>query len=215
MEQSMQPTQPPKIPTWLLIRLGSSPNNAELLGDLAERFGHGRSPLWYWRQAAAAIVVSFLNEVWSHKLLTVWAMYIGWGTYSISRYGLILTRELLLGPRYWTTWPIWITMTVTTAETVVSGIMAGWFVALLCRQGRKAMVLAFAVSLECVPFVLLLQTMLTEQFHRFYLIAFFTLPFFTLPFFTLSLPAVGALLGGGIVHTEKTISASDGNNAIV
>jgi len=47
----MRSTQPPCIAECVLRHLGSSPNNAELLGDLDERYGHGHSCAWYWRQA--------------------------------------------------------------------------------------------------------------------------------------------------------------------
>jgi peroxiredoxin len=122
--ENMRSTRPPALAAWLLRHFGCSRNNDAVIGDLDERYGRGCSRLWWWQQAAATIVSSCFKEVRSHKLLTVWAVYIGWGIFWISRYGLILTRELLLGPRYWTTWPIWITMTVTNAETVLSGIMA-------------------------------------------------------------------------------------------
>ena len=205
----MNPIQPPRIAAWLLRHLGCSPNNDVVIGDLNERYRQGRSRLWYWRQTAAAIVLSFFKEVSSHKLLTLWAMYIGWGIYWISRYGLILTRELVLGRRFWTYSPVWIWMTVQTAETVISGIVAGWFVARLCRQSRRVMVLAFALTWECVPFVLLLQTMLTEQFRPFNPLVFFTLPII----FTLT--AIGALLGGGVFNDPRNNEGSGHHSAAV
>ena len=87
----MRSAQPPKIPTWLLRHFGCSPHNAAVIGDLDERYRRGRSPIWYWRQAAAAIVVSFFQEVRSHKLLTVRAIVVGWGVFVVSRYGFNLT----------------------------------------------------------------------------------------------------------------------------
>jgi hypothetical protein len=209
-------TQPPRIATWLLRHFGSSPNNDVVIGDLNERYQQGRSRLWYWRQAVAAIVVSFFTEVWSHKLLTIWAMYIGWGIFWISRYGLILTRELLLGSRYWTSWPIWMSMTGQTIETVISGIVAGWFVALLSRESRKAMVLAYALSLEAIPFCLeaipfclAVQQQLVDG-EPVYAIRFFTGVF---PIFTLT--AMGAIFGGGIFAAPKKDDSSGRNRTAV
>jgi hypothetical protein len=34
--------------------------------------------LWYWRQVLVAIVISFFQEVWGHKLLAGRALLIGW-----------------------------------------------------------------------------------------------------------------------------------------
>jgi hypothetical protein len=48
----MLKTEPPAIATWMLQHFGSSPNNAELMGDLDERYRQGRSRTWYWRQAS-------------------------------------------------------------------------------------------------------------------------------------------------------------------
>ena len=144
----MPPTNPPKIPMWLLIHFGSSPNNAELLGDLAERYGQGRSPLWYWRQAAAAIVVSFFKEIWSHKLLTVRAILVGWGVFfAVSRFSFYLTWQLLFSlaswSRYWRHTSI--TIGVQISELLLWGILTGWLVARFHRRSQKAMVLAYAV----------------------------------------------------------------------
>jgi hypothetical protein len=71
-------SQPPTIAKWLLSHFGCSPNNQSVIGDLDERYRQGRSYLWYWKQALQAIVASFLNEVWEHKLLAIRALLIGW-----------------------------------------------------------------------------------------------------------------------------------------
>src|SRR5215510_5239810 len=67
---NMRSTQPPEIPRWLLERFGSSRNDSAVIGDLDERYRSGRSAVWYWKQAAVAVVASFFNEVWDHKWLT-------------------------------------------------------------------------------------------------------------------------------------------------
>jgi hypothetical protein len=198
--------QPPPVATWLLRHFGCSPNNEAIIGDLDERYREGRSAAWYWRQAAASIVTSFFEEVSGHKLLTVWAMYIGWGIFSISRYGLILIRELLLRLAGWSRyWHFGVTITVTTAESVVAAVLAGWFVAQLCRRSRKAMVLAFAGSLECLPFVWSLQ-------ERFYGLPVYAVTLFTLTIvFTLN--ATGVLLSGGIFKDPKNSGTSGQHSA--
>lgn len=74
----MRSAPPPRLATWLLKHFGCSPNNPSVIGDLNERYRQSRSYLWYWRQAVLAIVVSFFKEVWSHKLLAMRALLIGW-----------------------------------------------------------------------------------------------------------------------------------------
>jgi hypothetical protein len=141
----MRTADPPKIPTWLLAQFGCSPNNAAIIGDLNERY-RGHSPNWYWRQAVVAIVVSLFKEVWSHKLLTVRALLIGWSTFFISRYAFEITREQLFALASWSRlWRHdWITLAVQIPEVAVSGVVAGWLVARLHRRSPKAMVMAYA-----------------------------------------------------------------------
>jgi hypothetical protein len=202
----MTPFQPPRLAEWLLRHFGSSPNVEAIIGDLDERYRQRRSAVWYWRQAMAAIAVSFLKEVWSHKLLTLWAMYIGWCIFWISRYGLILLRGMLLGSRYWTSWPVWASITGQATETVISGIVAGCFVALLSRDSRKAMVLAYALSLEAIPFCVAVQQRFVDGEPVYAIGSFILLIIFTLT-------AIGALLGGGVFAPPKKGDGSGRNRA--
>src|SRR5262249_4451410 len=68
----------PALAKWLLRHFGCGVNNDAVIGDLDERHGQGRSHLWYWRQALQAIVTSFFQEVWGHKLLAIRALLLGW-----------------------------------------------------------------------------------------------------------------------------------------
>src|SRR3954452_15065875 len=74
----MRSNEPPVLARWLLRHFGSSPNTEAAIGDLDERYRQGRSYLWYWKQAFQAVVASFFNEVWGHKLLAIRALVIGW-----------------------------------------------------------------------------------------------------------------------------------------
>lgn len=74
----MRSARPPKVARWLLEHFGSSPNNSAIVGDLDERYQHGRSRIWYGKEAQVALVMSFFQEVWGHKLLAVRALLIGW-----------------------------------------------------------------------------------------------------------------------------------------
>src|SRR5215470_12566207 len=68
---------PPPIATWLLRHFGSSPNNDAVMGDLNERYGHGRSCVWYWQQVVAAIISSAFTEVRSDKLTAARSVILG------------------------------------------------------------------------------------------------------------------------------------------
>jgi hypothetical protein len=86
----MTPKQPPVIATWLLKRLGSSPNNDAVLGDLAEEYSR-KGAMWYWRQVLKAIPISAFREARGHKWMAaravatglfVWVLFVG-GLYPI------------------------------------------------------------------------------------------------------------------------------------
>ena len=47
---------PPRMATWLLKHLGPSYRSESLAGDLFEEYQQNRTPAWYWRQTAAAIL---------------------------------------------------------------------------------------------------------------------------------------------------------------
>jgi preprotein translocase subunit SecY len=55
----MRSTQPPRLATWLLTRVGRK--NEALVGDLVEEYQRGRSAAWYWRQALTAILAEPLR----------------------------------------------------------------------------------------------------------------------------------------------------------
>jgi hypothetical protein len=50
--------RPPRVSTWLLKRLAAGRHGESLAGDLIEQYARGRSRLWYWRQAAMAILLA-------------------------------------------------------------------------------------------------------------------------------------------------------------
>ena len=74
----MNRNRPPTIAKWLLRHLATSCNIEAISGDLDERYGHGRSRVWYWRQVVVAIVVSTFKDIRNDKLLTLRALIVGW-----------------------------------------------------------------------------------------------------------------------------------------
>src|SRR5215469_9094241 len=74
----MSRNQPTTIAKWLLRHLATSRSIEAISGDIDERYGRGRSRVWYWRQAAVVIVVSTFKDIRNHKLLTLRALIVGW-----------------------------------------------------------------------------------------------------------------------------------------
>jgi hypothetical protein len=70
--------QPPGFAQWLLKNLGCSASNEAVIGDLNEQLSSGHSRMWYWRQVLIAIVVSVWKDIWTHKLLALRGLIIGW-----------------------------------------------------------------------------------------------------------------------------------------
>jgi hypothetical protein len=60
---------PPRLATWLLQCWGSGPNRESLAGDLIERYQHGRSRAWYWRQVVIAVAIGAARDIRDHKFL--------------------------------------------------------------------------------------------------------------------------------------------------
>jgi len=53
----------------MLEHLNTGKSNDALTGDLVEEFRHGRSVVWYWRQAIAALVIGWLRNIRNHRNL--------------------------------------------------------------------------------------------------------------------------------------------------
>jgi hypothetical protein len=59
----MSASQPPRLASWLLHQLASSPQRESLAGDLIERYQQGQSATWYWRQVLAAILAGVIRDI--------------------------------------------------------------------------------------------------------------------------------------------------------
>ena len=59
----MSASQPPRLASWLLHHLASSPQRDALAGDLIERYHQGQSATWYWRQVLAAILAGVIRDI--------------------------------------------------------------------------------------------------------------------------------------------------------
>jgi hypothetical protein len=61
--------RPPRLARWLVEHLASSYQRDALVGDLFEEYQHGRSRLWYWRQAGLAVLYAAVKWVPGVSLL--------------------------------------------------------------------------------------------------------------------------------------------------
>jgi hypothetical protein len=199
----MTSNQPPRIAAWLLRHFGCGPNNDVVIGDLEERYSRGRSPLWYWRQVLAAMLVSFIQEVWNHKLLTVRAIAVGWAIDVVSRHVFDVTAELLnaLGS-WWRFWRFdWMTIALQFPEIVLIGVFTGWLIARRNRQSQKAMVLVYAtyfIVLHAAGFVGRFLTGMSFQGFIFGMSAMVA-------------TGVGILFGGGLFSGRRDSGGSERN----
>lgn len=69
----MRHENPPAVAKWILEHLVPGKKNDALAGDLLEEFRCGRSSLWYWRQALAALMVGFMGSMRANWLAFVFA----------------------------------------------------------------------------------------------------------------------------------------------
>jgi hypothetical protein len=169
------------------------------MGDLAESYQHGCSRTWYWRQTIAAIVVSFFQEIWGHKLLIGSAVLYGWSFwFYVSRFSFYLNVELFyaaVGRDWGETIP---RLAVQLSELLLLGVLSGRLVARLDRRNHKAMVLAYAGFFAAIYSIYIVQNLLRGRGHPPSLLVIVIIP-------------ITILAGGGIFSTPK----KDGGSATV
>ena len=149
----MSASQPPRLASWLLHHLASSPQRESLEGDLVERYHHGHSATWYWRQVLAAILVGVIRDLRDHKLLAIRAVAIGWllvVLFSVplnwmSGAGRANLFEWLVDTgrtSFW--WVFWSGQLPYALLACVACGISGWIIARLHQGHALAMVSAFA-----------------------------------------------------------------------
>jgi hypothetical protein len=148
----MRPYRPPAAATLLLERLG--PQDDGIRGDLTEEWQAGRSALWYWRQAIAAIVVAAVSDLRRHRLLVLRGVAVGWLATWVCR-GLIgrplnrLLRGWVLDQLIFTlrSHPfvmVWATDFSVWPGMMIVNLIGGWIVARWHRE-HAGVLLAFVL----------------------------------------------------------------------
>jgi hypothetical protein len=191
----MNATQPPRTGRLMLERLG--PEDASIVGDLAEEWGAGRSAFWYWRQVFAAVAFHCLADVRRHWIVVLRGIVtglalllaLGWIVAPISvglntlllRYALgIVVMQFQVG------------FVIHMAFWLPASVFAGWVVARLHKHCRATAVLGlvltlgiFAICNERLYF--LVRNSLTHE--RF-------VPYLTIHVLGTALGIAGVLVGG-------------------
>jgi hypothetical protein len=155
----MKTSEPPRLSTWLLVRLAPRHRRESLVGDLREQLQQGRSVWWYWRQVLGTILVGLATDVAAHKLLALRALVLGWSA--------MLIVYLLIGPliqetrmtifRRWGSalWgdseilrQLWVYYSLPFQLVFCLLLMAiGWMVAATHRRRVPGIVLVFSATL--------------------------------------------------------------------
>ena len=151
----MSASQPPRLASWLLQHLASSPQRESLAGDLIERYHDAHSAAWYWRQVFGAILAGVTRDVRDHKLLAIRAVAIGWllavlfsfPVNWMSNAGRAWMIEWLADTRrysFW--WVFWSGQLPYALLVYVACVISGWIIARLHQAHAVAMVAVYAAA---------------------------------------------------------------------
>ena len=159
----MRTPNPPRLASVLLHRLASGPKRESLMGDLAERWQHGHSATWYWRQVVTAIAAGAVHDVGSHKLLAVRAVIVGVACqFLLSVPVLVLVMNLMsaltngglyLGELWLTLpykWSFYFPFVVNPLVIGLAATATGWVIARLHRPYGMPTVFAYLAFLLVV-----------------------------------------------------------------
>jgi hypothetical protein len=126
------------VATWLLERLCA---DVALAGDLVEQYREGKSLVWYWKQAIAAVGAYSASQIMEHKWLAIRAIATGYVIWYV------LNNLFLHGVLK----PLMATDDGTALRVVYMfigysfWIANGWIIARLHRPYSTAMVMAYVL----------------------------------------------------------------------
>lgn len=144
---------PPALAMAILMRLG--PRDEPMVGDLIEEYAAGRSRMWFWRQALAAVAAGAIRGIRDQPLRAVGAVALGWAVLALvfvlfgdkAANGLAKlmwnwNRAVGYGSNVW--WPF----QITAAFVSYAGFALSAFVVARLHRGNPAMLLAYVTSVE-------------------------------------------------------------------
>jgi hypothetical protein len=211
----MKSNHPPRLASWILENLSSSPYKDSIIGDLDERYMQGSSRLWYWGQVLSAVLLSLVREIRAGGLS---ALYIPVSCYALLRLNSlayeyfavrgaanpltahVFARALPVG--WWSHnaifWPIDLLLTYVPLFAI--SLCTGWIVAHFSIRRKEAFILAFLVFATCV-----MRPGMYEVIYR--LVTEPRLSYFSLA--SLLAPAqelIGIAFGGGLLARRRSNS---------
>jgi len=143
--------KPPGLAMAILTRLG--PQDQPMVGDLIEEYTTGRSRMWFWRQALAAVAAGAIRGIRDQPLRAVGAVALGWAVLALvfvlfgdkAANGLAKlvwnwNRAVGYGSNVW--WPF----QITAAFVSYAGFALSAFVVARLHRGNPAMLLAYVTS---------------------------------------------------------------------
>ena len=154
----MTTRHPPRVATWLLMRLASGRRHESLVGDLMQQYQHGRSSGWYWRQVATSIAAGACRDLGDHIWLSLAMLGLWWLLTGVAA-NLALSAYQSLGLWMWN-WTVeqgWDTVRAVwfgrprwsnpplLVMSCVNAALIGWLIARLSR-GHAAATLLVAVA---------------------------------------------------------------------
>jgi hypothetical protein len=149
----------PPVAAWILEQFSSDPRNENLMGDLAEQFAAGRSRAWYWRQALRAVVGSYFQEAWNHKVIALIGLLVGFFAWELRDVVWLWTRDNTAPPWWLWYWEGWIWTSPAT-------VLVAWAVAYAARDRRNLVMLSFLLSGQLWWWAIRLNTVLSPVHQR-------------------------------------------------
>src|SRR5262245_110483 len=135
--------RPPRLAAWFLKRLGATAVEEALIGDLLEEYQARRSPVWYWRQVAAAIVVGALRDLRHHPAVPIGAIVTGLLIIGTPVFLLISTSAAALSNV-----PLPVPVEIIAQLIIVgAALLSGWIVSRLFGAHRAIAVLSLAAAI--------------------------------------------------------------------
>lgn len=155
---------PPRLATWILLRFADARVCDCLAGDLLEEFANGRSPGWYWRQVAGALLTGFTHALRTHGLSFTAAVLAGcafnsfWRTCFAQAFHPLYAQLLQLYGHGHTRHRLLLLagLQLNTLSNTVLTCLTVWLVTRIHRAYRRAALVAFVaiVFLQNLPALL-------------------------------------------------------------
>lgn len=151
----MKQPRPPRLPTWLLERLGTGEHASSLIGDLAEQYAVGRSRGWYWRQAIIALALDLLPVLRAHSLSFILALIAGCALTAAGQW----VNSLVFVPVGSNVWresshpwsiqalAVFVALVLSRASLIAFSFVSVWAVTRVHRAHQRGVLVAFVLIL--------------------------------------------------------------------